>query len=257
MKGAILGDIIGSRFERSGIKTTEFDLFSVECRFTDDTVLTVAIAEAILAQKDYAETVQEYALRYPDAGYGGTFKKWMHGEIIGPYNSWGNGSAMRVSPVGWLFNDLETVRTEARKSAAITHDHPEGIKGAEAIAAAIFLLRQGAEKEDIRKYVQETFGYNLRRTVEEIRPDYRFDVSCQGSVPESIIAFLDSKDLVDAIRLAISLGGDTDTQAAMAASLAEPFYGGVPPALEEVMLAFLPNDFVDVMHRFERALQVG
>jgi ADP-ribosyl-[dinitrogen reductase] hydrolase len=114
---------------------------------------------------------------------------------------------MRVSPVGWLFNDLETVRTEARKSAAITHDHPEGIKGAEAIAAAIFLLRQGAEKEDIRKYVQETFGYNLRRTVEEIRPDYRFDVSCQGSVPESIIAFLDSKDLVDAIRLAISLGG--------------------------------------------------
>jgi ADP-ribosylglycohydrolase len=257
MKGAILGDIIGSRFERSGIKTTEFDLFSVECSFTDDTVLTVAIAEAILAQKDYAETVQEYALRYPDAGYGGTFKKWMHGEIIGPYNSWGNGSAMRVSPVGWLFNDLETVRTEARKSAAITHDHPEGIKGAEAIAAAIFLLRQGAEKEDIRKYVQETFGYNLRRTVEEIRPDYRFDVSCQGSVPESIIAFLDSKDLVDAIRLAISLGGDTDTQAAMAASLAEPFYGGVPPALEEVMLAFLPNDFVDVMHRFERALQVG
>jgi ADP-ribosylglycohydrolase len=257
MKGAILGDIIGSRFERSGIKTTEFDLFSVECSFTDDTVLTVAIAEAILAQKDYAETVQEYALRYPDAGYGGTFKKWMHGEIIGPYNSWGNGSAMRVSPVGWLFNDLETVRTEARKSAAITHDHPEGIKGAEAIAAAIFLLRQGAEKEDIRKYVQETFGYNLRRTVEEIRPDYRFDVSCQGSVPESIIAFLDSKDLVDAIRLAISLGGDTDTQAAMAASLAEPFYGGVPPALGEVMIAFLPNDFVDVMHRFERALQVG
>ncbi|MTB51938.1 ADP-ribosylglycohydrolase family protein [Lewinella sp. W8] len=257
MKGAILGDIIGSRFERSGIKTTEFDLFTVECSFTDDTVLTVAIAAAILGQKDYAETVQEYALRYPDAGYGGTFKQWMRGDILGPYNSWGNGSAMRVSPVGWLFNDLESVRREARATAAITHDHPEGIKGAEAIAAAIFLLRQGAEKEDVRQYVQETFGYNLRRTVEEIRPGYAFDVSCQGSVPESIIAFLDSKDLVDAIRLAISLGGDTDTQAAMAASLAEPFYGGIPPALEEVMVAFLPNEFVDVTHHFERALQVG
>lgn len=257
MKGAILGDIIGSRFERSGTKTTEFDLFTVDCRFTDDTVLTVAVAEAILAQKNYAETVQEYALRYPDAGYGGTFKRWMNGDIIGPYNSWGNGSAMRVSPVGWLFNDLETVRKEARRTAAITHDHPEGMKGAEAIAAAIFLIRRGASKDDLRKYVQETFGYNLRRTVEEIRPDYSFDVSCQGSVPESIIAFLDGKDLVDTIRLAISLGGDTDTQAAMAASLAEPFYGGVPAPLEEVMNAFLPHEFIDVLGRFERALQVG
>ena len=257
MKGAIIGDIIGSRLERDGAKDYDFDLVTTDCRFTDDTVLTVAVADAILNQRDYDEVVMEYALQYPDAGYGGTFKKWMRGEIMGPYNSWGNGAAMRVSPVGWLFNDLETVLDQARRSAAITHDHTEGIKGAQAVASAIFLARQGGGKEDIRQYVKQNFGYKLNRNIENIRPDYAFDVSSQGSVPESIIAFLDSRNLVDAIRLAVSLGGDTDTQAAIAGSIAEAFYGPLEPALEEVMNAFLPNEFIDVLGAFDRVLQVS
>ncbi|MEM9929288.1 MAG: ADP-ribosylglycohydrolase family protein [Bacteroidota bacterium] len=257
MKGAILGDIVGSRFERSGPKTTEFDLFTTTCSFTDDTVLTVAIADAILHQQDYGEAIKDYALRYPNAGYGGTFRKWMRDELTEPYTSWGNGSAMRVSPVGWLFNDLETVLAEAKRSADPTHGHPEGVKGAQAIAASIFLARQGGQKEDIRRYVSETFGYNLRRTVEEIRPNYVFDVSCAGSVPEAIIAFLDSKDLLDSIRLAVSLGGDTDTQAAMAGSISEAFYGPIPPPVEEVMNAFLPTDFLDVIGTFTQSLEVS
>lgn len=257
MKGAIIGDIVGSRLERSGPKTTDFDLFTVECHYTDDTVLTVAVADAILGQKDFGATIKSYALRYPNAGYGGTFRKWMRDELEEEYCSWGNGSAMRVSPVGWLYNDLDTILVKAWETAMPTHGHPEGVKGAQAIAAAIFLARQGGGKEDIRKYITNTFGYNLRRTVEEIRPDYTFDVSCQGSVPEAIIAFLDSRDLVDAIRLAVSLGGDTDTQAAMAGSIAEAFYGGVAPELEEVMNAYLPAEFIDTITNFERALQVG
>ncbi|NJC27477.1 ADP-ribosylglycohydrolase family protein [Neolewinella antarctica] len=257
MKGAIIGDIIGSRLERNGAKDYDFELVTTDCHFTDDTVLTIAVADAILNQRDFAEVVQEYALRYPDAGYGGTFKKWMHGDIFGPYGSWGNGAAMRVSPVGWLFNDIETVRAKARETARITHDHAEGLKGAEAVASAIFLCRQGGKKEDIRKYITDTFGYNLRRTIEEIRPEYTFDVSSQGSVPEAIIAFLDSENLVDAIRLAVSLGGDTDTQAAIAGSIAEAFYGPLAAPLEEVMNAFLPNEFIDVIGAFERVLQVS
>lgn len=257
MKGAILGDIIGSRLERNGAKNYDFELFTTKCRFTDDTVLTVAVADAILNQLDYGETIKDYALRYPDAGYGGTFKKWMRDELEEAYSSWANGSAMRVSPVGWLFNDLESVLREAKASALPTHGHPEGVKGAQAIAASIFLARQGGGKEDIRQYVTETFGYNLRRTIDEIRPDYAFDVSCAGSVPESIIAFLDSKDLIDSIRLAISLGGDTDTQAAMAGGISEAFYGPIPAPVEDVMNAFLPNELIDVIGMFGRALQVG
>lgn len=257
MKGAIIGDIVGSRLERSGPKTTDFDLFTTECHYTDDTVLTVAVADAILNKKDYGEAIKAYALAYPEAGYGGTFRKWMRDELEEEYSSWGNGSAMRVSPVAWLFNDMESVLREAKASAVPTHGHPEGVKGAQAIAAAIFLARRGGGKEDIRQYITENFRYDLRRTVEDIRPDYVFDVSCAGSVPEAIIAFLDSSNLVDAIRLAVSLGGDTDTQAAMAGSIAEAFYGGVDPALEDVMNAFLPNEFVDVIGRFEAALQVG
>ncbi len=257
MQGAILGDIVGSRLERDGRKSMDFDLFTVDCRFTDDTVLTVAVAEAILGQRDFAETIMAYANRYPEAGYGGTFKKWMSGEIMGPYNSWGNGGAMRVSPVGWLYNDLESVRRVARETAAVTHNHPEGMKGAEAVATAIFLARQGGGKEDLRQFLKQEFGYRLDRTIEEIRPDYRFDVSAAGSVPESIIAFLDSNDLLHAIRLAVSLGGDTDTQAAIAGSIAEAFYGPLPAPVEEVVHAFLPAEFIDVIGTFQRALQVG
>ncbi|MBC6995686.1 ADP-ribosylglycohydrolase family protein [Neolewinella lacunae] len=257
MKGAIIGDIVGSRLERSGPKTTDFDLFTTQCRFTDDTVLTIAVADAILHQKDYGENIKAYALRYPEAGYGGTFRQWMRDELSEPYASWGNGSAMRVSPVGWLFNDLDRVLAEAEKSALPTHGHPEGIKGAQAIASAIFLARQGAGKEDIRQFITDRFGYRLRRTVEEIRPDYVFDVSCAGSVPEAIIAFLDARDLEDAIRLAVSLGGDTDTQAAMAGCIAEAFFGGIHPRLEDVMNAFLPAEFIDTIAAFDAAMEVG
>ena len=257
MLGAILGDIVGSRLERDGQKAVDFDLFTVDCRFTDDTVLTVAVADAILGQQDFAETIMAYANRYPEAGYGGTFKRWMTGEIMGPYNSWGNGGAMRVSPVGWLYNDLESVRRVARETAAVTHNHPEGMKGAEATATAIFLARRGGGKEDIRKFLQTEFGYRLDRTIAEIRPDYRFDVSAAGSVPEAIIAFLDSRDLLHAVRLAVSLGGDADTQAAIAGSIAEAFYGPVPGPVEEVVRAFLPNEFLDVVGAFYRVLEVG
>ena len=257
MKGAILGDIVGSRLERDGAKDYDFTLLTAQCRFTDDTVLTVAVADAILHQEDYGKVIKAYALAFPDAGYGGTFRRWMRDELEEDYASWGNGSAMRVSPVGWLFNDLETVLAQAKASALPTHGHPEGIKGAQAVAAAIFLARQGGGKEDIRQYVSQTFGYHLRRTIADIRPDYAFDVSCAGSVPEAIIAFLDSRDLIDCIRLAVSLGGDTDTQAAIAASIAEAFYGPVPEPYMDVVNVLLPREFQDVIGQFERALQVG
>lgn len=257
MKGAILGDIVGSRLERRGLKTTDFDLFTVQCRFTDDTVLTVAVADAILNQADFGQTIKAYANRYPEAGFGSFFKRWMRDELEEEYRSWGNGGAMRVSPVGWLYNDLESVRRAARAATEPTHGHPEGVRGAEAVATAIFLARQGADKEDIRRFLREEFRYRLDRTVADIRPDYAFDVSAAGSVPEAIVAFLDSKDLLDAIRLAVSLGGDADTQAAIAGSIAEAYYGPVPPAVEEVMNAFLPAEFTDVIAAFERALQVG
>jgi ADP-ribosylglycohydrolase len=250
MLGTITGDVIGSRFEKDNNRSLDFELFHPDCRFTDDTVLTIAVAKAILEKMPYALLVREYALEYPAAGYGGTFKKWMTGEINGAYNSWGNGSAMRVSAVGWAFADLETVLTEAKKSAVITHNHPEGIKGAKAIAAAVFMARSGQSKAAIKEYISTTFDYDLERTIAEIRPDYAFDVSCQGSVPEAIIAFLEGKGFEETIRLAISLGGDSDTIAAMAGGIAEAFYGGVPEAIETEVRKRLPEDFLRVIHGF-------
>ncbi|MEM9835745.1 MAG: ADP-ribosylglycohydrolase family protein [Bacteroidota bacterium] len=250
MLGTITGDIIGSRFEKNNHRSLDFELFHSDCRFTDDTVLTVAVAQAILEEMPYGLLVREYARAHPFAGYGGTFKKWMLGLINGAYNSWGNGSAMRVSAVGWAFNDLEQVLTEARKSAEITHNHPEGVKGAQAIATAIFLARKGKSKQAIKTYITETFAYNLDRTIADIRPEYRFDVSCQGSVPEAIIAFLEAEDFEQTIRLAISLGGDSDTIAAMAGGIAEAYYGGIPTKLENEVRKRLPEDFLRVIHRF-------
>lgn len=250
MLGTIIGDIIGSRFEKDNNRSLNFEFFHPDCRFTDDTVLTIAVAKAILEEMPYALLVREYALEYPDAGYGGTFKKWMTGEINGAYNSWGNGSAMRVSAVGWAFNDLETVLAEAEKSAVITHNHPEGIKGAQAIAAAVFLARKRKSKAEIKTYITETFGYDLERTIAEIRPTYVFDVSCQGSVPEAIIAFLEGKDFEETIRLAVSIGGDSDTIAAMAGGIAEAFYTLVPKTIEDEVDGFLPRDFVEVLRAF-------
>ena len=250
MLGAIAGDIIGSVYERENIKTKQFPLFRPESRFTDDTVLTVAIAEALLHQGDYTDTLRQYYQRFPQAGYGGTFKAWAGSSNREPYNSWGNGSAMRVSPISYAFDNLEQVLQEAKRSAEVTHNHPEGIKGAQATAAAIFLARTGQSQAEIKNYIESSFGYDLSQTLEEIRPTHRFDVSCQGSVPQAITAFLESTDFEDAIRNAISLGGDSDTIACIAGSIAEAFYGGVPAAIAEEIMIRLDQRLVDVVEAF-------
>lgn len=252
MLGAIAGDVIGSVYERRPIKTTDFPLFGKNNRFTDDTVLTVAVAQAILEEVDYATALQSFARRYPNAGYGGSFIKWIFEPDPQPYNSWGNGSAMRVSPVGFAFDDVETVLAEARRSAEVSHNHPEGIKGAQATALSIYLARRGEDKAAIRREITERFGYDLQRSVEEIRPSYRFDVSCQGSVPEAIVSFLESENYEDAVRKAISLGGDSDTLACIAGGVAQAFYGPIPAHVEERVRAILPADLLDVVERFER-----
>jgi ADP-ribosylglycohydrolase len=226
--GAIAGDIIGSVYENIHTKKKDFRLFTPLSFFTDDTVLTVAVAEAILTGKDYGRTIKAYARRYPMRGYGPKFLLWMLSPSSKPYNSLGNGSAMRVSPIAHAFASEEEMLAQAKKSAECTHNHPEGIKGAQATALAVFMARNGASKEEIRRVVSVKFQYDLSRTIADIRPSYRIDLTCPGSVPEAIIAFLDSTDFEDAIRNAVSLGGDADTQAAVAGAIAEPFYG-VPP----------------------------
>ena len=250
MMGAIAGDIIGSVFEGSGIKSTEFPLFSAHSTYTDDTVLTVAVAAAILDQRDYADTLREFGRRHPGRGYGGFFRQWLTDDSQGPYNSWGNGSAMRVSPVGWAFDSVERVLFEAKRSAEITHNHPEGVRGAQATALAVYLARRAASKEKIRREIEDRFEYGLTRTVEEIRSNYRFDVSCQGSVPESIMCFLDSRDVESAIRLAVSLGGDADTMACISGAIAEAFYKEIPDLISAEVKRRLPPDLLTVVERF-------
>jgi ADP-ribosylglycohydrolase len=252
MIGAIAGDIIGSRFEAQPIKRSDFDFFHPHCRFTDDTVLTVAVADAILRGLGYAESLQIWARKYPNAGYGGTFYRWIWQNDPQPYNSWGNGSAMRVSAVGFAFDAAEQVLAQAERSAAVSHNHPEGIKGAQAVALAIFLARSGHSKTRIRSTLKQRFGHDLDRTLAQIRPRYTFDVSCQGSVPEAIIAFLESTDLLSAIGNAVSLGGDSDTQACIAGSIAEAFYGGVPDALRTFVRDKMPDDMWRVVTDFYR-----
>ncbi len=233
MLGAIAGDIIGSIYEFHNIKTTDFELFPKRCFFTDDTVLTVALAEAILYDKDYVQLMKQYYRQYPNAGYGGSFHKWARSNNSAPYNSWGNGAAMRISPVGFAFNTLDDVLKQAVKFTEVTHNHPEGIKGAQATASSIFLARQGKSKQEIKAYVEQTFSYNLSRTLDEIRPVYRFNESCQETVPEAITAFLESTDFEDAMRKAISLGGDSDTLACITGGIAQAFYGGVPKSIAD------------------------
>ena len=225
MIGAIAGDIIGSIYEWDRIKTKEFPLFGQRCKFTDDTVLTVALADAILRSKDYSAAMREYYRLYPRAGYGGMFRRWALSEHGDPYNSWGNGAAMRISPAGHAYDTLEETLAKAEAFTAVTHNHPEGIKGAQSVAAAMFLARTGSSKEEIREYVERTFGYDLSRTCDEIRPGYGFDVSCQGTVPEAFAAFLDAADFEDAVRNAVSLGGDSDTLACITGGIAEAFHG--------------------------------
>lgn len=251
MIGAIIGDIVGSRFEKKNLKSKDFELFTKQSRFTDDTVLTIAIADCILNSKGYEKTVKKYGRTYPFAGYGGAFKKWLAGITSGPYNSWGNGSAMRVSPVGFAFDEVEKVLEEARKSAIITHNHEEGIKGAQAIALSVFLAKSGSKKQEIKEFIEVKFGYDLNRTIDEIRPVYEFDVSCQGSVPESIIAFLESDSFEDAIRTAISIGGDSDTIASMTGAISEAYYKSVPQEFIEKMNEYLPKEFRKIIEEFK------
>ena len=251
MIGAVAGDIIGSIYERNPIKTEDFPLFHTTSRITDDSVMSLAVAQAILGDKNYGREMKILGQAFPNAGYGGNFQKWIFESEIVPYNSWGNGSAMRVSPVGFAFDTAEEVLREARASAEVSHDHPEGIKGAQAVALAILLARQGASKDEIRTNLTASFFYDLDRTVEEIRPDYCFDVSCMGSVPEAIIAFLNSTDYESAVRKAVSLGGDTDTQACIAGAIAEAYYKYIPPAIIAEVKRILPGILWEILERFE------
>ena len=252
MLGAIAGDIIGSAHEFSPHKSLDFPLFTEASRFTDDTVLTVATAFSLLTDGDYAENYRIFGRLYPLAGYGAGFKNWLSSKLGEPYNSWGNGSAMRVSPVGFAFDTEEEVLREAEKSAVVTHDHPEGIKGAQAVALGILMARQGAEPAAIKKEITDRFGYDLDRTVQDIRPGYVFDVSCQGSVPEAIICFLEATDWENAVRLAVSLGGDADTQACMAGALALARFTHVPSEIELTARQMLPDHLREVVEEFEQ-----
>lgn len=271
MYGAILGDIIGSPYEFDmGNKTKDFPLFSEESHFTDDTVMTIAVAEAFMKTKapmpkhfehgwyipdeqasddmirqNLVQTMQKYGSMYPHAGYGGMFRRWLRAKNPQPYGSYGNGSAMRVSSVAWLYDDMATVRKMARLSAEVTHNHPEGIKGAEATASAIFLGRTGHSKAEIRAYIETEFQYDLSRTCDEIRPSYCHVESCQETVPEAITAFLEGKSFEDVIRTAVSLGGDCDTLTCIAGSIAEGFYG-IPDNLREKCRDYLDSNLLAV-----------
>ncbi len=264
MIGAILGDIIGSPYEFDcGKKVKEFPLFIPSSIFTDDTVMTLAVGAAFLDARNctddeevlslLASRIREFGKMYPYAGYGVMFRNWLCNPEMGPYNSLGNGSAMRVSAVAWLYHDLESVRHAARLSALVTHNHPEGIKGAEATASAIFLARTGHSKAEIKAYVEREFDYALNRTCDEIRPAYRHVETCMETVPEAITAFLEGESFEDVIRTAVSLGGDCDTLTAIAGSIAEGFYG-VPEDLRDECYKRLDEPLRKVLKEFEKIL---
>lgn len=266
MIGAIAGDIIGSVYEYAFYKGKifnpkpyqNFELFQEKSRFTDDTTMSIAVAEAILTNTSYKARLHEYGNAYWGVGYGGRFKGWLQTalEEAKPYDSFGNGSGMRVSAVGWAYNSIEDVLEAAKETALPTHNHPEGIKGAQAIALAVYLARIGESKKTIKNEIQKRMGYDLERTTAAIRPNYHFDVTCQGSIPESILCFLESKDLEDAIRLAISLGGDTDTMAAMSGAIAQAFYKEVPQEIYDGVKARLDESLWQVLVRFEKQFQI-
>jgi ADP-ribosylglycohydrolase len=249
MIGAIAGDIIGSVHEGAGTKTKDFPLLTPFHRFTDDTVLTVAVADSILNDSDLIDTLHRYYDRYPHAGYGGWYINWASQRLREPYNSWGNGSAMRVSPVGFAYDTLDEVLHHAERTAAVTHNHPEGIKGAQATAVAIFLARNGEDKAAIKRHIEAAFGYDLSEPLDEIWHTYTFDVSCQGSVPQSIIAFLEADGFEDTVRNAISLGGDADTMACIAGGIAEAYWG-VPKEIEEWVVGMLDEQLRGVVGEF-------
>ena len=257
LMGAILGDIAGSIYEFDPHKSTDINLQDNRMDYTDDTIMTIAVADWILNDKLYTknglvERMQQWGRRYPHpmGAYGNMFAQWLRTDNPKPYNSWGNGSAMRVSAVGFAFDTMEETMNVAKSCAEVTHNHPEGIKGAQATAAAIFMARTGCTKKEIRRFITDTFGYNLDRSCDDIRPTYGFDGSCQGTVPESIIAFLDSKDYEDALRLCISLGGDADTMGAITGAIAGAYYNKMPSALYEFGMEKLPKDMQNVVGLF-------
>jgi len=251
MIGAIAGDIIGSIYEWNNIKTKDFNLFSADCFFTDDSILTIALAEAILNDADYAQLLRQYYQRYPDAGYGGMYRRWAASDGSEPYNSWGNGAAMRISSVGFAFDNLGDVLANAKKHTEITHNHSEGIKGAQATASIIYLARKGASKGFIKEFVETEFEYDLSQTLDEIRPTYKFDESCQGTVPQAITALLESDDFEDAIRNAISLGGDSDTLACITGGMAQAYYGGAPELITSQAMSYLDEDLKNIVVEFD------
>ena len=269
MLGAIIGDICGSIYEFDNRKTDKpetIELANPACFYTDDTVLTVAVAQAAFGDGDYEKAILTWARAYPKESYGHNFRQWFQGEYQQPYNSYGNGSAMRVSPVGWAFDSLAETLRQAEQSAACTHNHPEGIKGAQATAAAVFIARNGGTKEDIKTYIAKEFGYNLGRSLAEIRPVYQFDESCQGTVPEAIIAFLESRDFNHAIQCAISIGGDSDTLAAITGGIAEAFYmsenrfrtiSGIPEDLQRFAESKMNTDMWEVVTKISWNKRMG
>ncbi len=270
MIGAIIGDVIGSIYEWHNVKTTEFQLFSGGSAFTDDTVMTVAVADALLNKHTYKNPIKDalesriayiaklkqYGHRYPDVGYGSMFHEWLKAENPKPYNSYGNGSAMRVSPIGYAFDTLEAVLKESRRSAKVTHNHRDGIRGAQAVAAAVFLANQNESKDSIKRRLEAMFGYNLSRRLDEIRPKYEFDSSCQGSVPEAFIAFLESEHFEDAIRKAVSLGGDSDTIACITGAIAQAYYKRIPAEMMDGTLFRLDAGMKTIIRQFNEKYKV-
>jgi ADP-ribosylglycohydrolase len=256
MLGTIAGDVIGSIYESAPTKSLAFPLFDPRSRFTDDTVLTVATAWAILRNKPFDLAYREFGRRYPNAGYGEGFRAWLHAPQPGPYRSFGNGSAMRVSPIGLAYDHETDVLQMAKQSAIVTHDHPEGVKGAQAVALAVFKARMGESKDAIREALASRFAYDLSSTTDEIRPTYGFDVSCHGSVPQAIVAFLDSNGVEHAIRLAVSLGGDSDTQAAIAGGIAHAFFREISAEIVSGVRERLPQEFVELIDEFAERYSV-
>lgn len=251
MLGAIIGDIVGSRYEFANIHTTDFELFTPYNNFTDDTICTIAIADALLKGKPFKDSLLYWCRKYPSpmGAYGARFAQWVHSADPQPYHSFGNGSAMRVAPCGWLGN-LEEVLEAAQKSAACTHNHPEGIKGAQCVAHAIALALGGSSKEEIRQIATQTYGYDLSTSCEALRGSYSFDETCQGTVPQAFICFLESHDFESALRLAVSIGGDSDTLAAITGGIAEAYYG-IPTDIEAQALTYLPEEFREVVREFQ------
>ena len=254
MIGAIFGDIIGSIYEVNNLRTTEFPLFKSDSHVSDDSVLTIAVADVLLNDKEYFDCYRHWGRLFPNAGYGKFFKEWLYKESAETGKSFGNGAAMRVSPVAWFHNRLEDVLAEAEKSATPTHGHPDAIAGAKAIASSIFLARTGSTKDEIRDYVRSTFDYDLSRSLDWLRVNNKFDSTAAGSVPEAIAVFLASSSYEDTIRNAVSIGGDTDTIACMSGGIAEAFYKGIPNSIREEGLKKLPIEFLDIVEKFRKKL---